>query len=138
MLPRISSTIAPFGVRFMTTSTKKKIALVGFSHLSNITDLTAEKIHAALIANVEAINKKGHDCQLIYVDPNDFNSTAALVKELPTLDIVLIGAGVRTLPPFFLYFEKLINLIHENCRPSTRICFNTSPFDTADAVARWT
>eukprot|EP01040_Poterioochromonas_malhamensis_P000691 gene691-738_t len=141
MLPRVSSRIAPLGIRFMTTSAKKKVALVGFLpqklDLTNFPDLTAEKIHAGLIADVEAISKKGLDCQLIYVDPTDFNSTAALVKELPKLDIVLIGAGIRTLPPFFLYFEKLINLIHENSRPSTRICFNTSPFDSADAVARW-
>src|SRR5262245_59468321 len=36
----------------------------------------------------------------------------------------------------FLLFEKLINVIHEHA-PQAKICFNTLPSDTADAVKRW-
>ena len=53
-----------------------------------------------------------------------------------TFDCVLIGAGVRLDPEHFLLFEKLINVVHEYA-PKAKICFNTSPGDTAAAVMRW-
>ena len=35
-----------------------------------------------------------------------------------------------------LLFEKIINSIHAHA-PSAKICFNTNPGDTAEAVNRW-
>jgi hypothetical protein len=49
----------------------------------------------------------------------------------------MIGAGLRIVPPYFLLFEKLINVIHQHALASTKLCFNTNPADTADAVRRW-
>jgi hypothetical protein len=49
----------------------------------------------------------------------------------------MIGAGLRIVPPYFLLFEKLINVIHQRAPASTKLCFNTSPTDTAEAVRRW-
>ena len=51
-------------------------------------------------------------------------------------DCVLIGTGVRTVPEHFLVFESLVNAVHESV-PAVRICFNTNPSDTAEAVQRW-
>jgi hypothetical protein len=50
---------------------------------------------------------------------------------------IMIGAGLRIVPPYFLLFEKLINVIHQHASASTKLCFNTNPADTADAVQRW-
>jgi hypothetical protein len=47
----------------------------------------------------------------------------------------MIGAGLRIVPPYL--FEKLINVIHRHAPASTKLCFNTNPADTADAVLRW-
>jgi hypothetical protein len=49
---------------------------------------------------------------------------------------VLIGAGIRAMPGNFLLFEKLINVVHANA-PQAKLCFNTRPTDTAEAVMRW-
>jgi hypothetical protein len=49
---------------------------------------------------------------------------------------ILIGAGVRTIPKYFILFEKLINVVHEHA-PQAKLCFNTKPSDTAEAVQRW-
>jgi len=49
---------------------------------------------------------------------------------------VVIGAGIRTIPADFLLFERLVNVVHRNA-PGARICFNTKPSDTAEAVQRW-
>jgi len=33
-------------------------------------------------------------------------------------------------------FERVLNAVHEFA-PQARICFNTGPYDTAEAVQRW-
>jgi protein-L-isoaspartate O-methyltransferase len=70
----------------------------------------------------------------------DFGETAEAVLrdrlKAAKYDCVLVGAGVRTVPTQFILFEKLINIIHEHA-PTARICFNTKPGDTAEAVRRW-
>jgi hypothetical protein len=50
-------------------------------------------------------------------------------------DGVLIGAGLRTLPPYALLFEALVNAVHE-AAPQAKFAFNSSPADTAQAVQR--
>ena len=50
-------------------------------------------------------------------------------------DCVLFGAGLRA-APHLLLFEKLINLAHAQA-PGAKLCFNSTPADTAEAVRRW-
>jgi hypothetical protein len=47
----------------------------------------------------------------------------------------MIGAGLRA-PAQLLQFENVVNLVHARA-PGTKICFNTNPSDTAEAVQRW-
>jgi hypothetical protein len=49
----------------------------------------------------------------------------------------MIGAGLRVVPPYFLLFEKLINVLHRHAPASTKLYFNSNPTDTAEAVKRW-
>lgn len=51
-------------------------------------------------------------------------------------DVVLIGAGVRTATAHFALFERLINVVHAGA-PGAKICFNSMPDDTQQAVLRW-
>jgi hypothetical protein len=48
----------------------------------------------------------------------------------------LIGAGLRADHSQLLLFEKIINLVHALV-PGARICFNTQPSDSLEAVQRW-
>ena len=70
----------------------------------------------------------------------DFGATAERVVEdklrAKAYDCVLIGAGIRVIPSSFMLFEKLINVVHANA-PQAKLCFNTKPSDTAEAVLRW-
>ena len=74
----------------------------------------------------------------LYVDDGK-TAEAALTAELSSsgYDYIMVGAGLRIVSPYFLLFEKLINVIHRHAPASTKICFNTNPSDTADAVRRW-
>jgi hypothetical protein len=49
----------------------------------------------------------------------------------------MIGAGVRLDPDHFLLFEKLVNVVHRHAPASVKICFNTRPNNTIEAVQRW-
>ena len=61
-------------------------------------------------------------------------TAAALRKE--SFDAVLIGAGLRQPGGRLLLFEKVLNLVHR-LAPAARICFNTTPVDSLEAVQRW-
>ena len=50
-------------------------------------------------------------------------------------DCVLFGAGLRA-PDCLLLFERLLNVVHSRA-PGARLCFNTTPADSAEAVQRW-
>jgi hypothetical protein len=62
--------------------------------------------------------------------------TAEGALQAKDFDCVMIGAGLRNAPAHLLLFEEVINLVHA-VAPRARICFNTSPGDTLDAVQRW-
>lgn len=127
-------------------SSKKSVLSVGLQpQLINFTDpayaafpgMTAEKVQGGLDKDIAALNALGYDAKLCLTD---FGETAesqihtALAEK--RYDCVVIGAGVRTIVPNFLLFEKILNVVHEHA-PQARICFNTGPFDTAEAVQRW-
>jgi hypothetical protein len=47
-----------------------------------------------------------------------------------------LAQGCGLPPERLLLFEKILNLVHV-LAPAARICFNTTPADTAEAVRRW-
>jgi hypothetical protein len=100
-------------------------------------NLSAERVLSALVADTERLRGLGYEADLCLTD---FGETAERVVEdkLKTkpYDCVLIGAGIRVIPSSFLLFEKLMNVIHANA-PQAKLCFNTKPSDTAEAVMRW-
>jgi hypothetical protein len=99
--------------------------------------MTAEKVLAGLEAAVEGMKALGYEVQNCLTD---FGQTAEQVVTAQLqgrhFDCVLIGAGVRTVPRNFILFEKLINVVHVHA-PHSKICFNTKPSDTLEALQRW-
>ncbi len=99
--------------------------------------LDAAKVQSALDADKARLNSLGYDAQLCLTD---FGETAESVVrdhlKRKKFDCVLIGAGVRTIGTNLILFEKLFNAVHEHA-PQAKICFNTKPSDTAEAVQRW-
>jgi len=99
--------------------------------------LDARKVRAALEADKAKLASLGYDADLCLTD---FGETAGAVVEEKlknkAYDCVLIGAGVRAIPRHFSLFEKLVNVVHEHA-PGAKLCFNTKPDDTAEAVQRW-
>jgi hypothetical protein len=100
--------------------------------------LTAEKVAAGINNSMVQLSELGYEAEVCWTD---FGETAETVVKTHLkknqFDIVLIGAGIRIPPSNFFLFEKLVNTIHENA-PNTKLCFNTNPMDTVNAVQRWT
>jgi hypothetical protein len=124
------------------TRDKKRVLMIGldpkvvdYSHLA--VKLDEPTLRAGLAANEKRLRDLGYDAGWLLIDRGEtaeaMVSTALKDK---AFDCVLIGAGIRTIPPMFLLFEKLVNLVHEKA-PRAKICFNSVPEDTAVSVQRW-
>ena len=124
---------------------KKSVLIIGLDPtLIDFTDpdyaatgMDTTKILAGIKSSEQELNRlrySAHSCLI------DFGETAEAVVESQLkerrFDCVLIGAGIRTIPSNFILFEKLINVVHEHA-PQAKLCFNTKPSDTVEAVQRW-
>ena len=125
-------------------ATKARVLLVGLEpdivdySKSPVPGLTAAKVRAAVEAESSKLESLGYSVKSLYVDDGK-TAEAVLINALATggYDCIMIGAGLRIVPPYFLLFEKLINIIHRHTPASTKLCFNTNPSDAANAVQRW-
>jgi hypothetical protein len=50
--------------------------------------------------------------------------------------LAMIGGGIRLMPENTELFERIVNVLHE-VSPGIRLCFNTAPDNTVDALRRW-
>ena len=88
-------------------------------------------------AQVERLRSLGYDAGSCLIDLGD-TAEVVVARALRSkqLDCVVIGAGLRQPPERLHLFETVLNLVHA-LAPNARICFNTNPADTAEAVQRW-
>ena len=107
-----------------------------FVDFAEFPHLTPEIIRGYIDAQLGRLRALGYDVVSCLVDTGE---TAEEVTRrqlsLRRYDCVVIGAGLRAAPRLLL-FEKLLNLVHAGA-PDAKICFNSSPADTAEAVQRW-
>jgi hypothetical protein len=100
--------------------------------------LTKEVLAAAIEAERVKLEALGYRLRMLLIDTG--KTAEAVVRqalEREDYDCVMIGAGVRVAPDHFLLFERLINVIHGSAAPTAKICFNTRPTDSVEAVQRW-
>jgi hypothetical protein len=120
----------------------KKVLLIGldpkvvdYAHLP--VKLDEPTLRAGLATDEKRLRDLGYDARWLLVDRGETaEAVLSAALEDNAVDCILIGAGIRTIPPLFLLFEKLVNVVHEKA-PQAKICFNTVPEDTAVSVQRW-
>ncbi len=119
----------------------KRVLLIGIDpsliEFSPTSGRTVEQIRAAgqdAQARLSALGYEVHACLV------DLGATAEAVVltalSQRTFDGILIGAGIRALPQHTLLFETIINAVHQHA-PTAKLCFNSNPTDTVEAVQRW-
>jgi hypothetical protein len=119
----------------------KRVLVIGLEptlvDYSAFPGLDATKVMAGLTADEARLRGLGYDPQVCLIDLGDTAEAVVLDRLRQTrFDCIVIGAGVRTGPSHFILFERLINVVHQHA-PQAKLCFNTKPSDTAEAVQRW-
>ncbi len=120
----------------------KKVLLIGLEpSVVDFSELPAKldepTLRAALDVDLKRVRELGYDAKWLLTDRGE--TAARVVAEdlaATSYDVILVGAGIRTIPSIFSLFEKLLNVIHEKA-PHAKIAFNTKPDDTAASVQRW-
>jgi hypothetical protein len=119
--------------------TKSVLALgldPAFADLTAYPGVTANQIKAFIDAQLERVRSLGYSVDSCLVDSGATAEAETMrCLESRSYDCVVFGAGLRA-PESLLLFEKLLNLVHARS-PTAKLCFNTSPADTAEAVKRW-
>jgi hypothetical protein len=123
---------------------KKKVLLIGIDpklidfSLATTTGWDANRVKAIAQDANKRLTELGYEVQSCLVDLGETSeSVVSDTLSREKFDCIMVGAGVRTLPQHTVMFEKLINAIHQKAPPSSKICFNTDPGDTVEAVLRW-
>ena len=100
-------------------------------------ELSPEKLEAALRAVERDLRAAGYDARWCLTDRGEtaLEQVGAALEEVRP-HVVLVGAGVRKDPEHLLLFEQILNAVLERA-PGARLAFNTLPFDSVEAVARW-
>ena len=123
-----------------SSSKSKKVLLVGIDpkklDFTKITFVTEKELSAALETQKQKLITAGYDAEWCLVDLG-MTAEKTVKDKLSNgqYNLVLIGAGIRTLPDNFLLFENLINVIHQYA-PNSQIGFNTNQNDTEISVKR--
>lgn len=108
-----------------------------FADFTAFPHLTPELVRNYIDAQIEQLRAEGFEADRCLID---LGTTAEQVVttalQSKGFDCIVIGAGLREPPLRLPLFEKVINLVHA-LAPKARICFNTTPADTVEAVRRW-
>jgi hypothetical protein len=123
---------------------KKKVLLIGIDpkfidpNLSTATGWDANRVRATAQDTNKRLMDLGYEVQGCLVDLGEtVESVVSDTLSREKFDCIMVGAGIRALPHHTLLFEKIINTIHQKAPSSSKICFNTNPGDTVEAVLRW-
>ena len=124
---------------------KKKVVLIGIdpklidSSMFTNTGWDANRVRAAGQDANKRLMELGYEVQSCLIDLGETaESVVSDILSKEKFDCIMIGFGIRGLPQHTVLFEKIINTIHQKAPPSsTKICFNTNPNDTVEAVLRW-
>jgi hypothetical protein len=111
--------------------------LVDFSAPGVPPNMSAQTVMEGVGAATDRLKRLGHEVRVLLT--KDAETVDALVsealKERP-YDVIVVGAGLRTLPPMLEQFEKLINVLREKA-PRAKLAFNSRPEDSDKAALRW-
>lgn len=120
---------------------KKRVLMIGLK--SSAVDfekwpqLSIDKLEVAFVQILKEVQDAGYDGEwcLVDADPSATQTVATTIDAFHP-DIVLIGAGVRTDPDHLHLFEAILNIAHKKA-PNAQFAFNSLPYDTLEALKRW-
>jgi DNA-binding LacI/PurR family transcriptional regulator len=99
--------------------------------------MSARKVMDGLKESQERLEKSGYNAAVLLTqDAETVEAQVAQALREDRYDVIVVGAGLRTLPPMAEQFEKLINVLHTDA-PDAKLAFNSHPADSDAAALRW-
>lgn len=112
-------------------------ALIDFSAPGVPPDMSAEKVMSGLNDSRDRLERAGYEARILLTrDAETVEAQVSKALKETTYDIIVVGAGLRTLPPMADQFERLMNVLHHEA-PQARLAFNSQPNDSDKAALRW-
>ena len=121
----------------------KSVLLIGLKssavNFEKWPELTSEKLENAFASILSDLTEAGFHASWCLTESDASLASQQVSNQLKkhSPNIVVIGAGVRKDPDHLLMFEQILNIVMSEA-PGCKLAFNTLPFDTVDAVKRWT
>lgn len=111
-------------------------SLVDFDAPGAPPDMSAAKVMDGLNGSVERLRVLGVEAELLLTNESGPVEDQVL-RSLSGrhFDVIVIGAGLRTLPPMAAKFEAIMNVLHHQAR-NAKFAFNTKPDDSDVAALR--
>jgi hypothetical protein len=97
---------------------------------------------ASLTARIErgnaVLREAGFDVVLCQIEVSADAAEEQIREHLhdAQFGLAMIGGGIRMIPEHTELFERIVNVLHE-VSPGIRLCFNTAPDNSVDALKRW-
>jgi hypothetical protein len=112
-------------------------SLVDFEAPDAPEGMSAERVMAGLNSAADRLRAQGCEAKILLTkDQETVEEQVVQALAQATYDVIVVGAGLRTLPPMARQLEVLINVLHRQV-PESRIAFNSQPDDSDEAAARW-
>jgi hypothetical protein len=111
--------------------------LIDFSAADAPPDMNADKVMRGLNGSRDRLQGLGYDARILLTkDADTVEAQVSAALQDHRYDVIVIGAGLRTLPPMADQFERLMNVLHERA-PQAKLAFNSRPDDSDEAALRW-
>jgi hypothetical protein len=112
-------------------------ALIDFGAPDAPKNIDAAKIMAGLNDSVARLQAAGHEAELLLTrDAASVEAQVSRALQGRNYDVIVIGAGLRTLPALADQFEQLMNVLRDKA-PRAKLAFNSRPDDSDVAAQRW-
>lgn len=110
--------------------------LIDFSAPGLPPGLDAAAVRRGLEASRDRLRQAGHAAEILLLRTASVEEEVAEAMASRSYDVIVIGAGLRTMAPMIEKFERLINVLRE-LAPRASIAFNSRPDDSDVAALRW-
>ena len=112
-------------------------ALIDFDAPDAPKDMSAAKVMEGLNGSVARLQAAGHEAELLLTrDAASVEAQVGSALQGRSYDVIVIGAGLRTLPKMAEQFEQLMNVLRDRS-PRSKLAFNSRPDDSDAAALRW-
>jgi hypothetical protein len=111
--------------------------LIDFSAPDAPPNMSAQKVMDGLHGSQGRLERSGHAAAILLTrNAETVEEQVSRALQEKHYDVVVVGAGLRTLPPMAEQFEKLMNVVHKEA-PEAKLAFNSAPDDSDRAARRW-